>query len=130
MRFQFRFTDEQDVAAYGDGWFVWDEDDLARIRGRELVALEEQVDMPLFQIRRYLKAVGTGSSNTLATMAAIWIAMQRSGTDPGAWADFNPAVSLTTWELVATPPLASGEDPAPDSGSSTTPPPSPESVTS
>lgn len=130
MALQFRFFEEQDIATYGDGWFVWDEDELARIRGRELVALEEQVDMPLFKIRRDLKAVGTGSSNTLAAMAAMWIAIHRSDVDAGPWADFNPAVSLATWEVVPVVPLESGEDPVPDSGSSTTPLPSPESVTS
>lgn len=124
MALRFRFTDEQDVAAYGVGWWVWDEADLARIRGRELIALEEEIDVPLWQVRRDLR---TGA--TLATMAAMWIAMHRAGRAV-VWADFNPAVSLATWEAVPEPPLASGEDPAPDSGSSTTTPPSPESVTS
>lgn len=125
MALQFRFTDEQDVAAYGDGWWVWDEADLARIRGRELIALEEEIDIPLYRVMRDLR---TGS--TLAGMAAIWIAMKRAGGPAGAWADFNPAVSLVTWEAAPEAPLASGEAPAPDSDSSTTPLPSPESATS
>lgn len=124
MALQFRFTDEQDIAAYGDRWWPWDEADLARIRGRELIALEEEIDIPLWQVRRDLR---TGS--TLATMAAMWIAMHRAG-HAVAWADFNPAVSLSDWEVAPEAPLASGEAPAPDSGSSMTPPPSPESATS
>lgn len=124
MALQFRFTDEQDIAAYGDRWWPWDEADLARIRGRELIALEEEIDIPLWQVRRDLR---TGS--TLATMAAMWIAMHRAG-HAVAWVDFNPAVSLATWEAVPEPPLASGGDPAQDSDSSTTPAPDPESATS
>lgn len=121
---RFRFLDEQDVAAYGDRWWVWDEDDLARIRGRELIALEEVIDMPLLKVRREIR-----ESNTLATMAAMWVAMHRAG-HPVAWADFNPAVQLATWEAVPETPLVSGEDPAPASDSSTIPAPSPESATS
>jgi hypothetical protein len=125
MALRFRFTDERDVAQYGDGWWVWDERDLAQMRGRDLIALEDQVDLPLWQIRRDLR---TGS--TLASMAAMWIAMTCAGTPVGAWVDFNPAVGLTDWEVAPQAPLASGEDPVPDSDSSTTPAPSPESATS
>lgn len=124
MALRFRFTDEADVAAYGDDWWVWDEADLARIRGRELIALEEQIDLQLFEVRRQIR-----EGKTLATMAAMWIVLHRAG-NPVAWADFNPAVSLATWEVAPEVPLVSGEDPAPESGSSTTPPPSPESATS
>jgi hypothetical protein len=123
---RFRFTEEQDVAAYGDSWWVWDEKELARLRGRELIALEELIDMPLFEVRRLMRI-----GSTLGTMAAMWVALHRAGHPGlGTWADFNPAASLTTWEAVPEVPLVSGEAPAPGSGSSTAPPPSPESVTS
>lgn len=123
---RFRFTEEQDVAAYGDGWWVWDEKELARLRGRELIALEELIDMPLFEVRRLMRI-----GSTLGTMAAMWVALHRAGHPGlGTWADFNPAPSLATWEAVPEVPLVSGEDPEPGSGSSTAPPPSPESVTS
>lgn len=125
MAARFRFTDPEDVAAYGDGWWVWDWEDLARIRGRELIELEEQIDMPLVVVRRDMP---TGS--TMATMAAMWIAIGRAGGPAGAWDSFNPAVNLATWERVPEVPLESGGDQESDSDSSTTPAPSPESATS
>jgi hypothetical protein len=119
MALRFRFLDEQDIAQFGDRWWVWDKDEFSGVRGRELVALEELVDMPMWQIRRDM---ATGS--TLATMAAMFIAMHRAGTPTGAWDDFNPMVNHTAWEVAPEAPLASGGDPAPDSGSSTTSEPS------
>ena len=124
MALRFRFLDEQDIADYGGDWWVWDEDEIARIRGRDLIALEEQIGMSLRRVRRGLR-----EDSTLATMAAMWIALHRTG-HPVAWDQFNPAVQLAMWEVVPEVPLASGEDPVSDSDSSTTPPPNPESVTS
>jgi hypothetical protein len=120
MRFQ--FTDADDVAAYGDGWWVWDEVAVSRLKGRELVALEEAVDMPLLTVLEGLRG-----RTTLANMAAMWIALHRGGHKV-AWADFNPVVFATPWEPVPAAPLDSGAAPAPDSGSSTAP--STESVSS
>lgn len=124
MALRFRFTAEQDIAQYGDGWWVWDEAELTRLPGRDLAALEEAVDMPLWRLRNELH-----KGATMATMAAMWIAMHRAG-HPVGWEQFNPAVLLATWEVVPAAPLESGEDPAPAADSSTTPPPSPESATS
>lgn len=122
MALRFRFTDEQDVAQYGDGWWAWDEGDLTRLRGRELIALEDALDMPLLRLRQ-LRQMGS----TLGVMAAMWVAMHRSGTEV-VWADFNPMVNLAVWEAVPEVPLVSGGDPAPALDSSTTP--STESATS
>jgi hypothetical protein len=115
MALRFRFTDEQDVAAYGDGWWVWDEANLTRLRGRELVALEDLLDMPLLRLRQ-LRQMGS----TLGAMAAMWVSMHLAGTKV-AWADFNPMVNMAVWEVVPEAPLESGGDPAQASGSSTTP---------
>lgn len=122
MALRFRFTDEQDVAQYSDRWWVWDEGQLSRMRGRELIALEEALDMPLLRLRQ-LRQMGS----TLGVMAAMWVAMHRAGTEV-VWADFNPMVNLAVWEAVPEVPLVSGGDPAPALDSSTTP--STESATS
>lgn len=122
---QFRFIDPEDVEAYGDGWHIWDEQALLRLRGREQIALEDAVDIPLRVLIEMLR-----TESTLAYMAAMWIVLHREGHKV-KWADFNPAVHLAEWEAVPKPdPLGeeSGEDPAPDSASSTEP--DPESATS
>lgn len=110
---RFRFDAEEDVAKYGDGWWVWDEGELTRLPGRELIPLEEAVDMPLVQVIR-----GMRKGSTVATMAAMWIAMHRAG-NPVAWDDFSPLVLITTWKAVPAAPL----DESPDSGEAPTPEP-------
>lgn len=120
---RFRFTDPDDIAAYGDRWWVWDEVAVTRLRGRELIAIEDTLDLAIPVLIRLLHT----SESTLAHMAAMWIAVHRDG-HPVAWADFNPIALAAEWEEVPAPPLESGEAPAPDSGSS--PAPSTESVSS
>lgn len=114
---RFRFVDADDVAAYGGGWWVWDETGLTRIRGRELIALEEAIDTPLLAVMRDLHGAKFDAATIAATMAAMWIGMHRAG-HPIAWSEFNPAVLLTEWQEVPEAPLDSGGDPMPDSGSS------------
>lgn len=114
---RFRFRDPDDIAAYGDGWFVWDEIAVLGLKGRELIALEETVGPVLAVLRgRHQK-----DQSTLATMAAMWIAMTRAGRKV-AWDDFNPVVFATQWEVAPPDPLAGGGAPVPDSDSSTVPP--------
>lgn len=116
---RFRFDAEEDVAKYGYGWWVWNEVELTRLPGREMAALEEAVDMPLIAVIR-----GMRRGSTAATMAAMWIAMHRSG-HPVAWDGFEPLVLITTWEAVPAVPLGespdSGEAPTPEPPSSPTP---------
>lgn len=120
---RFRFTDADDVAAYGDDWRVWDEQELAGLRGKDLAALEEAVDLPLPAVMRGLRA-----EKAVPTMAAMWIVLHRAG-HPATWDGFNPVVNAANWEAV---PLgespASGEGPTPDLPSS--PAPSAESAAS
>ncbi len=101
------------MAAYGDGWWVWDEAEIVRLRARDLIALEELVGLPIVEIM-----AGARRDLTMPKLAAMWIAMHRAG-HPVAWADFDPAVHATTWEAAPEPPLDSGEDPAPAAASST-----------
>lgn len=122
---RFRFLDGDDVAAYGDGWHAWDEPALARLRGRELIELEEVVGRPLVGIINGLRDPDD-PHHTLASMQAMWIAVHREGHQV-AWADFNPAVYRAEWEEVPQVPLGSGaaattepnSSPEPSTGSAT-----------
>lgn len=106
---RFRFVDDDDVKAYGDGWRVWDEDALVRqMRGHELIELENTLGMPLRAVM-----VGVRRSSVIGFMAAMWIVLHRDGHEV-AWEDFNPMVGICPWEVV--PPAAPlGEHPGPDS---------------
>jgi hypothetical protein len=122
---KFRFVDEADVAKYGGGWWVWNEIELTRLPARDIIALEEAVDMPLVSVIRSVR-----QGTTSGVLAAMWIAMHRGGHD-AAWADFNPAALLAEWREVSyEAPLDSGEDPTPGSDSSAAPPPNTESPSS
>lgn len=121
---RFRFVESEDVEAYGGDWWVWDEVALTRLRGREMIALEEAVGMKLLAIIQGLR-----SDDTAAKLAAMWIAMHRGGHKT-AWKDFNPMVHLASWEDVPKEPgpLDLGADPTP--GSTSSDPPSTESAIS
>ena len=120
---RFRFTEADDIDAYGDRWWTWDEKALVRTKGRQLIVLEETVGLQLLDIINGLRV-----EDTRSLMAAQWISMQLAGADV-AWDDFNPAALLCDWEEEPERPLDSGEAaPTPDSSSSA--PPVPESATS
>lgn len=123
LTLRFRFKDPDDIAAYGDDWHLWDEPALSRLRGREMIALEEAVDHPLIAIINDLREEETPA---LATMRAMWITLHRAGHTV-AWPDFNPAVLQVDWEGVPEVPLGSGAEattepnssPEPSTGSAT-----------
>ena len=120
---RFRFVDEQDIAAYGDGWWVWDEEALAGLRGRDLIALEETVDMALPVILR-----GVHDDKALAKLAAMWIVLHRAG-HPAKWDDFNPVVYGVRWEAFPLDETADSGD-APTPASTSSPEPTAESASS
>lgn len=121
---RFRFKAEDDVAAYGDGWWVYDEEAITSLPGRDLMAIEAALDMPFVEVMDEFR-----KRSTLGVMAAQWIAVHRGG-HPVRWADFNPITLLVEIEEVPEPPLdeSSGESPPTDSSSS--PEPTEESATS
>jgi hypothetical protein len=122
---RFRFKEADDVATYGDRWWLWDEAAVLGLKGRELIAIEETVG-PVLALLRGLRQ---DDPSTLVTMAVMWIAMTRAGREV-AWDDFNPVVFTAEWEQAPAGPLDGGEAPAPDSNSSTAPPENAESLTS
>lgn len=109
---RFRFLDAADIATYGDRWWTWDEVEIVGLKARELVAIEEVVG-PVMAVLRGLRV-----ESTLATMAAMWIAITRAGNAVD-WDTFNPVVFAAEWGPVAADPLDGGEAPEPDSDSST-----------
>lgn len=126
MALCFRFTDPDDVAAYGPDWRVWDQGRLAALRARELIALEAALGMAIPMV---VKAFAEQS--VLGRMAVMWLTLRLDG-DQVAWAGFDPLTFSVEWSDGVPPdPLgSSGEDPAPGSGSSPAQPPNTESATS
>ncbi|HEY3434077.1 MAG TPA: hypothetical protein VGK41_00350 [Solirubrobacterales bacterium] len=122
---QFRFTEADDVKEFGDGWWTYDEKALSVLRGRELIALEAGLDMPLIEAMDKFR-----ERSTLGIMAAMWIALHRGGHDVG-WADFNPATFLVEIKQgVAGDPLGEGSAESPPTDSPSSPELTEESVTS
>jgi hypothetical protein len=121
---RFRFTVEGDVAAYGDGWWVYDEQALTSLPGQDLIALEEALGMPLTVVMDKFR-----ERSALGVMAAMWIAVHRGGHTV-AWADFNPLVFLADLEEVPAAPLGEGSGESPPTGSPSSEPPTEESATS
>lgn len=115
LRLQFQFVDPDDVAVHGDGWHLVDEPAIARLRGRELIALEELIDQPIIQVMR-----GFREEKTLPTMRLMWVALHRAGS-PVEWPDFNPAVNTVRWEEAPEVPLDSGAEATPEPNSSAEP---------
>lgn len=112
MALRFRFTDPADVAAYGDEWRTWDESDVYALRSRELIELEDQLDMPLLLAIRAFRG-----DAVLGRLAVMWIVLHLGGHKV-SWQDFDPLALEVEWERTSTGPLDSGEDPAPGSSSS------------
>jgi len=120
---RWKFTAEDDVAAYGDRWWTWDEVALSRLKARRLIEIEETIRLRFVDLIEKVH-----DKSTLGQLAALWVSMHVAG-HPVAWDDFDPTVFTTVWEPVSDEtPLDSGPDPAPDENSS--PEPLTESATS
>lgn len=120
---RFRFLDAEDQAAYGDGWWIWDEAAVARLRGRALIAIEDAIDLPVRAV------IGLGHADyTIGNMATMWIALHLAGHEVG-WTEFNPIPLATEWELAPKEPApgplddggSGGGQPTEASGSSIEP---------
>jgi len=90
---EFRFTEPEDVAVYGDRWYRYSEADLIRTPARELVALEAALGMPIPDVMN-----GMRMSTVLGDLAAAWIGVR--AYDPllaGPFNEFNPMALSLTW---------------------------------
>jgi hypothetical protein len=114
---RFRFTDPDDIAAYGDEWITYDELSIISRRSKELVALEIEAGGSLAAIFNGLRA-GT----TFGEMGAAWLGLRCAGKAV-KFAEFDPIVHLMEWEQIPEGEVtgkSSASDEAPTT--STTPP--------
>ena len=93
---RFRFTADDDVKLYGDGWYVYDESELVRLPFRKLIALEAEVG-------RLADVMNGVRGDTIAgTAAGVWLAVHLADADlAGKFADFDPVVLLLEWDEAA-----------------------------
>ena len=92
LRFRFRFASE-DHERYGDQWWTFNEADLARMRSRELIAIERELRAEL-GINVYDAVMSLRQAHreaTAATLALMWIARRMAGgVEP--LSEFDPMV--------------------------------------
>lgn len=91
-----RFTQPEDIAIYGDGWFVYSERDITRKPARELVEIEQQIGVPLIDAMNDLRR-----SSVFGDLVGAWIAVREH--DPklaGEFEDFSPLIMFAEWEEV------------------------------
>lgn len=90
----FRFTDPEDVKVYGDRWYRFSEEDLIRMRARDLIQLEQDLGMPVVTVMN-----GARMHSTIGDLAAAWLGVRAH--DPalaGEFEKFNPLTLTITWE--------------------------------
>jgi hypothetical protein len=92
---EYRFTDPEDAAKYGDGWYVYDESYWLRLRARDLIAMEGRLGMSLTSVMNGMRA-----NTTLGDTAAAWLGLIAAGktTTAGEFDDFNPVTNLIEWQ--------------------------------
>jgi len=124
---EFRFTDPQDAAKYGDGWYLYDEAAFLRLRARALIELEGTLGMSMVAVMNGMRA-----STTLGDTAATWLALRAVNPElAGEFDDFNPVTNLIEWREVegkAEAPEVTEPEPVPEQPD-TLPPQDPDSPT-
>jgi len=112
---EFRFTDPEDVAKYGDRWYRFAEGDVIRRRARDLIELEEQLGMTMIDTLN-----GMRMRTTLGELAVAWLGVREVDEDlAGEFDEFNPLTMLITWRPWQAPVDEGKDEPAED----TQPPP-------
>lgn len=94
-----RFTHEEDLGKYGDGWYRYDEMAIMNLPVRELIALEAYLGMPIVDVMN-----GVRASTTLGDLAGCWLAVHLA--DPGRagnFASFEPHVMWLEWRKAEDP---------------------------
>jgi len=112
---EFRFTDPEDVAAYGGDWYLYDEAMFLRLRARDLIAIEGMLGTSLVAVMNGMRA-----STTLGDTAATWLGLRAAGktVTAGDFDDFNPVTNLIEWreaEGKAEAPEVTEPEPVPES---------------
>lgn len=90
---EFRFTEPQDAGKYGDRWYLYDEAYWLRLRARDLMDLESEMDLTMVTVMN-----GVRARTTLGDTAAAWMSVYR--VDPavaGSFDEFNPVTNLIEW---------------------------------
>ncbi len=97
--FRVRLTDPDDVAKYGDRWWVYDEAAIVRLPLDELAAIEAQI----YPIRLKGAMEDSRQDGVMGDLIALWVAM-RMAADPEhpapPFADFKPLIMLADWQRV------------------------------
>lgn len=112
---QIRFLDPADVAAYGDGWHLYDEAALVRLPARQLVALEQacgySVRTMMAELRRH---------TVMGDLLVAWCALYLE--DPalaGNFEDFTPLTFAIEWRRAEFDDLGKGDAPSPEGPTAT-----------
>lgn len=105
LHLQFRFTEPEDVARFGDGWRDYDEGRIVRLPARRLIELEQVLGVTLVAVLD-----GVRGDTVLGDLAGTWLALHVD--DPaaaGEYADYTPVVPLIDWRTPPGPDPAGGE---------------------
>lgn len=93
---RFQFTEPDDARVYGDRWYVYDENQIARLPARELAKLELQIGLPLIEVMTEFRR-----NTTMSRLAVAWLAIRLVDPDTaGTFDDFSPLIMLVNWHLV------------------------------
>lgn len=107
---RFRFTDPQDIADYGDRYWIYDESAITSQRARTLMALEQEMGLPIADVMN-----GVRASSAVGDMAGSWLAMKLdpdTGDKAPAFDDYNPIVMMIVWSAVPAEELEPGKEEA------------------
>jgi hypothetical protein len=111
---RFRFTHPDDIAIYGEDWYLYSEPMITSMPARDLAALETELDMPLVDVMN-----GVRESTSMGDLGAAWIGIKLDpdrGEKCPPFADFNVHTMLMDWERAP-----EGKAPSPPSMAAPTP---------
>ena len=89
----FRFTDPEDMARYGDGWFKYDEGGILRQRADVLIALETDLGMSMVSVMNGFRA-----NTVLGDTAVAWMGVRAKDQRlAGDFDQFTPVTMMIEW---------------------------------
>lgn len=109
---RFKFEHPDDVKAYGDDWYVYDEYAIVNLPGQQLVEFEQEMDgTKIVEIFN-----GFRDDNMIGLIGSAWLAVKmsaRANLLPENFSDFSPHMIMSDWERVPADEL--GKESAPPS---------------